>query len=138
MVMPNCDGNSKTEGRMVIARKTYIYSAKKWLFLLQVTKAALIITGIFIVTFSYNLWYFLLGTIGLFEFRAFNFHQGLSQWATSFNCFINPFVYIIVMPSFQRSVVKTFCFCCKKDSTSQENLSFESVSSTSVNNVSRM
>ena len=75
----------------------------------QITKAALVITVIFIVTFSYNLWYFLLGTIGLFEFRTFTFHQAFSQWGTSFNCFINPFVYIIVMPSFVRSVKKTFC-----------------------------
>ena len=78
----------------------------------QITKAALVITVIFIVTFSYNLWYFLLGTIGLFEFRTFTFHQAFSQWGTSFNCFINPFVYIIVMPSFVRSVKKTFCCSC--------------------------
>ena len=100
--------------------------------LFQVTKAALIITAIFIVTFSYNLWYYLLGTYGLFEFRLFNFHQALSQWGTSFNCFINPFVYIIVMPAFLRSVKKTFFFCCtNNDEKSKiEGLSEATVSST--------
>ena len=83
----------------------------------QITKAALVITVILIVTFSYNLWYFLLGTIGLFEFRTFTFHQAFSQWGTSFNCFINPFVYIIVMPSFVRSVRKTFCCGGKQEKT---------------------
>ncbi len=81
-------------------------------FPFQVTKAGMMVTAIFIATFSYNLWYFFLGTFGVFKFQALNFQQALSMWVTSFNCFVNPFVYYFLMPAFKRSVRRTFCFCC--------------------------
>ncbi len=86
--------------------------------LLQITKAAIVLTVIFIVTFSYNLWFFLLGTIGLFKFQTDSFHQAFSQWVTSFNCFVNPFVYLIIMPVFAKSLKKTFCCCCFREQKS--------------------
>ena len=107
------------------------------LFIFQITKAALVITVIFIVTFSYNLWYYLLGTLDLVDPSTYNYHQAQSQWGTSFNCFINPFVYIIVMPAFVRSVKKTFCICCRQHSDkgkTSKSSKFEM--STNVSNVS--
>ena len=109
-----------------------------WIYLkFQITKAALVITVIFIVTFSYNLWYYLLGTLNLVDPSTYNYHQAQSQWGTSFNCFINPIVYIIVMTTFVRSVKKTFCICCPQHSDKSNNSRSSKLElSSNVSNVS--
>ena len=98
-------------------------------YLLQMTLSALVVTIIFILTFSYNLWYYLLGTVGVYQFQTSDFHQLLSTWFTSFNCFVNPVVYFLMMSGFRTAVKKTFCFCfIKKGGNTKDELDKSQIS----------
>ena len=75
----------------------------------QLTKTAIIVTAIFILSLGFNMWYYVLGTNEIIQFRVFDPLQILSLWFTQINSFSNPFVYLLIMPVFRKAMMKTFC-----------------------------
>ena len=76
----------------------------------ELTKTAITVTVIFIITMGLNVWYFLLGTVGLIDMIFYGVIHMISIWLASLNSTANPFVYSLLMPVFRSSVLKTFCF----------------------------
>ena len=45
----------------------------------------------------------------------------LGVWLVSFNSTANPFVYALLMPSYRKCVINTFCACVKKSNKLKRN-----------------
>ena len=76
---------------------------------IRVTKCAIAVTAIFIVSLSFQGIYYCIGSVGVmtFEFRGPMHLFGILM--TLFNSFANPFLYAIFMPAFRRSMRTTVC-----------------------------
>lgn len=85
----------------------------------QLTKTAIVVTCIFIVALGYDIWYYLLGKFELVVYINNSPLQKIGVWLSAFNSVANPFVYIMMMPSYRKCVLQTFCPCLD-DSTKKE------------------
>ena len=74
----------------------------------QVTKTAITVTIIFIVSIGYDLHYYLLGHTGLAVYRLNTPYQKVGVFLSNLNSCANPFVYAILMPVFRLSMSRTF------------------------------
>lgn len=79
----------------------------------ELTKTAIIVTAIFILTMTFGYWNYLLGNVGAIEYDVSGFSQRFSFWWSCFNSGANPFIYALLIPAYRRSCVKTFCAPCK-------------------------
>ena len=75
----------------------------------QLTKTAMAVTGVFIITMSWDAWFFILATAFPCTF-TYEFHTPLQVMGVFFaalNSCANPFIYTAFLPAFRRSVKKT-------------------------------
>ncbi|KAI0220078.1 hypothetical protein LSAT2_028392, partial [Lamellibrachia satsuma] len=79
-----------------------------------VTKTAITLTVTFAFAIGYDAWAFLLGSIGVVEYKYGSVKQMLGVFFSLFNSVVNPFVYLALMPPFRLSLRKTFP-CCKQN-----------------------
>ena len=75
----------------------------------RVTKCAITVTAIFIVTISYDSIYFFLGNVGVTSYDLGSAVQLVGVLLTVCNSLANPFMYIVFMPGFRRSLKATIC-----------------------------
>ena len=75
----------------------------------QVTKTAITVTVIFIVTMGYDLHYYLLGHVGAITYELNTPYQKVGVFLANLNSCANPFVYALLMPVFRLSMIRTFC-----------------------------
>ena len=75
----------------------------------RVTKCAITVTAIFIVTISYDSIYFFLGNVGVTSYDLGSAVQLVGVLLTVCNSLANPFMYIVFMPAFRRSLKATIC-----------------------------
>ena len=77
----------------------------------ELTKTAIVVTLIFILTLGCNAWYILLGftkAVNIVYNRPIHL---ISLWLASLNSVCNPFVYSCLMPAYRKSVQQTFFRC---------------------------
>jgi len=75
----------------------------------QVTKTAIAVTIIFIVSIGYDLHYYLLGHTGAVVYELNSPYQKMGVFLSNLNSCANPFVYAMLMPVFRRRMAETFC-----------------------------
>ena len=76
---------------------------------IRVTKCAITVTATFAATISWHSVYFVMGHVGIVTFDFAGPAQLLGMLLVVVNSFANPFIYAVYMPSFRRSLLKTFC-----------------------------
>ena len=74
----------------------------------QLTKTAIIVTIVFIISLSYDCWYCLLGYTGITEYVFNSPLQKVGVFLSTFNSCANPFIYATGMSVFRKSLRKTF------------------------------
>ncbi len=79
----------------------------------QLTKTAIVVTVIFIITIGYDLHFYLLGETGLLSYEMGKPEQKVGVFLANLNSCLNPFVYALLMPIYRASLRKTFC--CVRD-----------------------
>ena len=78
----------------------------------ELTKTALIVTIIFMITIGFDLWSLLLGRTGVIAaYKVGSVKQYLGLLFLAFNSMANPFVYALLMPAYRRSLQLTFFQC---------------------------
>ena len=81
----------------------------------QLTKTAIIVTLIFILSFGYDINYIMLGYTGFVRYIKNTPLQKIGLCLSSVNSVSNPFVYYATIPAYRESLKKTFCkFILKK------------------------
>ena len=83
------------------------------------TKTAVTVTTIFIVTIGYDLHYYLLGYTGVTTYELNTPIQKVGVFLSNLNSVANPFVYALLMPLYRRSVISTLR--CQKTSRMQQS-----------------
>ena len=81
----------------------------------QMTKTAIAVTIIFVLSMSWDIWYYMLGRLGLVSYIKNTLLQLIGLWLSAFNSVANPFVYIILLPAFRRATLKTLLPCMKNE-----------------------
>ena len=76
----------------------------------DLSKSAVTITIIFILSLSPGFWYYLLGATTIVKYIPSTRIVKVTLWLISINSTANPFVYALLMPAYRRSFKKTF-FC---------------------------
>ena len=79
----------------------------------ELTKTAIAVTAIFIVTIGYDLHYYLLGYTGVAVYELGTPLQKVGVFLSNLNSVANPFVYALLMPMYRRAVRNTFMPCLK-------------------------
>ena len=117
---------------LTIRKRTQSVNSQSQLFeraTREISKSAIIITCIFIVTIGYPMVYYLLGNIGVTTWEASSVIQKIGVFLSACNSVANPFIYVIFMPVFRDSMTKAISTpCWKKDmviSESQRHISHE-------------
>lgn len=87
----------------------------------ELTKTAIVVTIIFILSFSYDYWYYLLGYLGVVKYILNTPTQKIGVWLSVFNSCANPFVYAVLMPTYQKAVIDTFFTKCRKEEANRGN-----------------
>lgn len=87
----------------------------------ELTKTAIVVTIIFVISFGYDLWYYMLGYLGLVEYIINSPVQKIGIWFSVFNSCANPFVYAALMPTYQKAVADTFFTKCRKSNSNEED-----------------
>ena len=85
----------------------------------ELTKTAIVVTVVFLISFGYDLWYYLLGYTGLVDYVINSPLQKIGIWFSVFNSCANPFIYVALMPSYRRAVRLTFFVKCTKSELSE-------------------
>ena len=80
----------------------------------ELTKTAIVVTVIFIISIGVDLWYYLLANTGLVPYVFNSPIQKIAVFFSVVNSVANPFVYASFMPSYRMSVKKTFFKSCSK------------------------
>ena len=105
----------------------------------ELTKTAIVVTIIFLISLGYDVNYYLLAYIGLFEYKMGAPAQKVAVLFAMFNSCANPFVYTLLMPVYRKHIRRKF-LCCFEDqasSVSDDNsVSGIKTSSTSISNIS--
>ncbi|KAI0224694.1 hypothetical protein LSAT2_024328 [Lamellibrachia satsuma] len=83
----------------------------------ELTKTAITVTVIFIVSIGYDLNYYLLGYTGVTVYELGTPIQKIGVFLSNLNSVANPFVYALLMPMYRRSVYETFACCLPRRST---------------------
>ena len=85
-----------------------------------VTKTALVVTAVFMVTIGFDAWSYTLGYTGVTSYEFGTPVQKIGVFFAVCNSVINPFVYLVFMPPFRNSLVMTIC-CRPKPDESANN-----------------
>ena len=81
----------------------------------ELTKTAIVVTIIFVVSYSVVIWHFLLGYTGVTEYKVNSPLQKVDGLLALMNSVANPFVYASFMPVYRRSVQRTLSLSsCRK------------------------
>lgn len=83
----------------------------------ELTKTAIAVTIIFIISIGYDLNYYLLGYTGVTVYELGTPIQKIGVFLSNLNSVANPFVYALLMPMYRRSVYETFACCLPRRST---------------------
>ncbi|ELU10685.1 hypothetical protein CAPTEDRAFT_191049 [Capitella teleta] len=76
----------------------------------QLTKTAVTVTIIFILSVGYDLHYFLLGyNLHIIEYTIGSPVQKVGVFLSNLNSVVNPFVYASLMPIYRKCVIETIC-----------------------------
>ena len=78
-----------------------------------ITKTAFTLTVIFVFAIGFDAWAYVLGYTGVVEYEFGSTVQKVGVFLSVFNSVVNPFVYLVLMPSFRLSLKKTFPWCIK-------------------------
>ena len=81
----------------------------------ELTKTAIVVTGIFIIALGVDLWYYTLANVGVVPYVFNSPIQKICVLFAVINSVANPFVYASFMPSYRKSVKKTFFKACCKE-----------------------
>ena len=79
----------------------------------ELTKTAIVVTVIFMLTMTLPYWNFFLRYVGGHKFIVNDTLAMTGYWLNSLNSSANPFVYALLMPSYLKCVKKTFCGRCE-------------------------
>ena len=80
----------------------------------QLTKTLFVVTVIFVLSTSYDLWYYLLGRTGVLVYKKNSPAQKIGVFLSIINTSCNPFVYVLLMPAYRRKIKDTFTSCFKR------------------------
>ncbi|VEL07498.1 unnamed protein product [Protopolystoma xenopodis] len=75
----------------------------------ELTKSAVVITVIFVITFSYDSIYYLLGSLDVISYSFNTFEQTIGVFLVGLNSCANPLVYCLIMKSFRQRLVEAVC-----------------------------
>ena len=76
----------------------------------ELTKTALVVTLIFIFSLGFDLWTYLLANFGYIpSYTLGSPIQRAALWLLSVNSGANPFIYVMLIPAYRRSIRSTFC-----------------------------
>ena len=75
----------------------------------QLTRTSVVVTCIFTVAIGFDIWYYLIGKVGVVRYENNSPLQKISVWLSVFNSVVNPYVYMIMMPNYRRCVMDVFC-----------------------------
>ena len=78
----------------------------------ELTKTAVVVTLVFVVTQTFENWYYFLAYCGFAEYKMNSPTQKISAFLSIINSVANPFVYASLMPAYRRSMQKTFHLPC--------------------------
>ena len=84
------------------------------------TKSALVVTAVFMVTIGFDAWSYILGYTGVTNYEFGTPVQKIGVFFAVCNSVVNPFVYLVLMPPFRDSLVMTIC-CRPKPDESDNN-----------------
>ena len=87
----------------------------------ELTKTAIVVTLILILTLGCNMWYILLGITHAIKMVHSGPLHMISVWLASLNSIANPFVYTLLMPAYRNSVQQTF-FPCNARNIKKDNI----------------
>ena len=73
----------------------------------RITCTAIAVTIIFILSLSWDFWFYLLGRAGVVSYIKNSLLQVIGVWLSSFNSVANPFVYLAFLPAFRKAVRAT-------------------------------
>ena len=76
---------------------------------IRITKCAITVTVVFIATTSYHSIYLCIASLGIVSWDFGGPVQLFGMMLVVVNSFANPFIYMVYMPSFRRSLLATFC-----------------------------
>ena len=86
----------------------------------ELTKTAIAVTIIFMLSTSFDLWYFLLGRIGAVVYIKNSPLQKAGVFLSIINCCANPFVYIMMMPIYRRNVLNLLSCTSRRRNSAKE------------------
>ena len=93
-----------------LPKSTVIEKASK-----ELTKTAIAVTIIFMISTSFDTWYYLLGRTGVVLYIKNSPLQKAGMFLSIINICANPFVYIMMMPTYRRNVVNLLLGRWRKD-----------------------
>ena len=96
----------------------------------QMTKTAIAVTIIFVLSMSWDTWYYMLGRLGLVSYIKNTLIQLIGLWLSAFNSVANPFVYFVLLPAFRKATLKTLLPCMKNKSQGTQEASKNDISKT--------
>ena len=95
----------------------------------DLTKTAITVTIIFVVSMAFDSYYYILGYTGITTYEVNTPLQKIGVFFVTFNSVANPFVYAILMPVFRASVRLAFHLGPAKDKTGSVKTNSESIGS---------
>ena len=98
----------------------------------QMTRTAMTVTFIFILSMSWDFWYYLLGRAGLVSYVKNSLLQMIGIWLSSFNSVANPFVYLCLLPAFRKSAISILFPCLAQPAATRGDVETESAGSAST------
>ena len=100
-----------------------------------ITKTAITLTAIFLFAIGFDAWAYLLGYTGVVEYEFGSVKQKVGVFFSVFNSFVNPFVYLSLMPSFRLSLRKTFSCCLRRNTETDMSTEFSDMSNTMASRI---
>ena len=85
----------------------------------ELTKTAIAVTIVFMISTSFDLWYYLLGRTGIVLYIESSPVQKAGVFLSIINICVNPFVYIIMMPAYRRNVIRPLLCKFRNDEESE-------------------
>ena len=85
----------------------------------ELTKTAIAVTIVFMISTSFDLWYYLLGRTGVVLYIKGSPLQKAGVLLSIFNICANPFVYIMMMPAYRRDVLNLLLCRWRNEGSSQ-------------------
>ena len=82
----------------------------------ELTKTAIVVTSIFIVSVGIQNWYYVLGNSKVVTYEINGPVQKVTLCLSAVNSGANPFVYGMLVPAYRKSLQQTFCKCLSSGS----------------------